>query len=291
MALDLADGHEHWKFTAPAGFPASAAMRDGRLYIGDSAGTFYCLDAANGNSLWTYKTGGEIDSSANFYKDMVLFGSQDFTLYCLRADRGTLVWKHETQDEIHCCPTVVEDRAFVAGCDSQLHVIDLHDGHEVAAIDMESPTGSTPAVRGDALYVGTEAGTFFAIDWKKATVRWKWHNGWHADEIRSSAAIPAEAVIFGSRDKRVRALDPANGKVLWTFAAPRANRRLAGGRRPARVYCRHFGRAGLRFGSPRTGKKQWEYEAGGEFDGSPAVAAGRLVIASEAGVVYCFGEK
>ena len=41
----------------------------------------------------------------------------------------------------------------------------------------------------------------------------------------------------------------------------------------------------------KTGNKVWEYEAGGSFIGSPAVASERLLIANSDGVVYCFGEK
>ena len=40
-----------------------------------------------------------------------------------------------------------------------------------------------------------------------------------------------------------------------------------------------------------TGEKRWEYETGGQLNASPAVAEGKLVIASDEGVVYCFGEK
>ena len=248
-AIGLADGRERWKFTAPAGFAASAAMRDGRLYVGDSAGTFYCLDAANGKSLWTFDTGGEIDSSANFYRDTVLFGSLDFTLYCLRTDRGTVVWKHETHDEIHCCPTVVEDRAFVAGCDMQLHVIDLHDGHEVAAIDMESPTGSTPAVRGDTLYVGTEAGTFFAIDWKKATVRLEVAQRLADRRNPLQHRCPGRGSDLRLPRQAGSGPRPGQWKSAVDLRGPRADRRLAGRRRPAGV-CRLFGWARLRLGSP-----------------------------------------
>ena len=59
------------------GFNASAAVRGGRVYIGDVDGVFYCLDAATGKKLWKFQTDGEIDSSANFHDDHVLFGSQD----------------------------------------------------------------------------------------------------------------------------------------------------------------------------------------------------------------------
>jgi outer membrane protein assembly factor BamB len=39
------------------------------------------------------------------------------------------------------------------------------------------------------------------------------------------------------------------------------------------------------------GKIQWQYQASGGFVGSPAIADGRLVIANDEGVVYCFGAK
>jgi outer membrane protein assembly factor BamB len=35
----------------------------------------------------------------------------------------------------------------------------------------------------------------------------------------------------------------------------------------------------------------WEFETGGGFSGSPAVASNRLVIANTDGVVYCFGQR
>ena len=38
----------------------------------------------------------------------------------------------------------------------------------------------------------------------------------------------------------------------------------------------------------KTGKELWKYESGDGFTGSPAVAADRLIIASDEGTVYCF---
>ena len=35
----------------------------------------------------------------------------------------------------------------------------------------------------------------------------------------------------------------------------------------------------------------WQFQGSGGFTGSPAVADGKLVIASDRGVVYCFGSK
>ena len=38
-----------------------------------------------------------------------------------------------------------------------------------------------------------------------------------------------------------------------------------------------------------TGQKHWEFEAGSALVSSPAIAAGKVVIGSADGVVYCFG--
>jgi len=35
----------------------------------------------------------------------------------------------------------------------------------------------------------------------------------------------------------------------------------------------------------------WQFEAGGSVSASPAVAGGRMVIGTDNGDLYCFGEK
>jgi outer membrane protein assembly factor BamB len=37
-----------------------------------------------------------------------------------------------------------------------------------------------------------------------------------------------------------------------------------------------------------TGREVWRFTAGGGFQASPAVAAGRLVISTDQGVIHCF---
>lgn len=289
FALDLATGDKKWEFKTEAGFNASPAVRDGLVYIGDIDGKFYCLTAKDGKPKWGYETGAEIDSSANFYKEYVLVGSQDATLYCLDGQSGKLAWKFQIQDQIRCSPTVVGDRAFVAGCDSKLHVIDLIKGEAVAGVPIEAPTGVTPAVLGDLAYFGTEAGTFFAVDWKAARVAWTFAPERGSQPFRSSPAVIESCVVFGGRNKIVQALNPKTGDELWSFAAKNrvdsspviVGDRAFIGSSDGRLYALDL----------KTGKEAWVYEAGGGFSGSPAVAQGRLVIASEKGVVYCFGEK
>jgi outer membrane protein assembly factor BamB len=96
----------------------------------------------------------------------------------------------------------VEDRAFVAGCDGKLHIIDLKTGSASATVEIGSPTGVTPAVLGDLVYFGTEGGTLLCIDWRKAEVKWSYDEP-RRQAFRSSPAVEDGLVVVGSPSKPV----------------------------------------------------------------------------------------
>lgn len=289
-ALDLKNGKKKWTYETDSGFIASAAVKDGLLYVGDFDGRLHCLDINSGKLKWAFETNAEIDACANFYKDKVVFGSQDATLYCLNAKTGKQAWKHEINDQIRCSATIAGNRTFVAGCDSLFHVIDLDKGDEVSSVPIEAPTMATPAGLGDHVFFGTEGGAFFCVNWKgDAKIVWTFADDRAGQPIRSSAAVSKDRVVFGSRSKKVYALNPADGKEVWRFATRQrvdsspviVGKRVFVGAADGRLY-----RLDL-----DSGDKQWEFEARGGFTGSPAVVDGRMVIATDRGVVYCFGAK
>lgn len=287
-AIELATGKERWRRPGKVPIVASAAVRDGRVYFGDVDGEFRCLEAESGKELWTFATEGEIDSAPNFHEQNVLFGSQDGRLYCLDAASGRLVWKFETSDQIRCFITIAGDRCFVAGCDAQLHQIGVAQGTSAAEpVDIHSPTGSSPAVLDDMVFVGTEDGTFFGIDWRSAKVAWQVDNPQRGGSFRSSAAVAPEIVVVGSRGKAVHAFDPKTGKQLWLHSTRRgvdASPVVVGDR----VFVGTTDGVVLAL-NRATGNVVWQYEAGGGFLGSPAVADGLLLVANDDGQLFAFG--
>lgn len=289
VAIDLKTGAKKWEQKLETGFNTSPATRDGLLYLGDLDGKFHCFDAKDGSEKWSHETMAEINSSANFYKDQVLVGSQDATLYSLDAKSGKLTWKYTIADQIRCSPTVVENRCFLAGCDGKLHIVDLDKGTAVADVPIDSPTGSTPAARGEMVYFGTEGGTFLGINWKEAKTVWTWQDEKRSQAFRSSAAVNKDAVIVGGRDKVVRAFEPMSDKEKWRFTARQridASPVVVGERvfvavADGRLYALNVA----------DGKEVWKFEGGGGFAGSPAIADGKLVIANDEGTIFCFGAK
>lgn len=286
-AVDLATGKEKWKFFSSLGFPAPPAVREGRVYIGDSEGLFSCLDAATGQPVWQYQADLEIDSGANFHAGNVLFGSQDGNLYCLNAQTGAVVWKYESADQIRSFPVLAGPNVLVAGCDGRLHIVAVADGKAVGTVKLDGPTGCTPAVRGNLAWFGSEGGAFVAVDWQAAKIVWSDRD--RRPSIRSSAAVTADLVVVGARDKKVHAFEPQTGRPLWTFTARGdvdsspvvVGNRIYVGSSDGRIYAL----------DRQTGQAMWQYTAGGHVLASPAVAAGRLVIGTTHGDLLCFGSR
>jgi outer membrane protein assembly factor BamB len=126
---------------------------------------------------------------------------------------GKLVWKFRVPGgPVMASPAVVADRTFVGGCDSSLHVLDVANGKEVAAVQLGGQTGASAAIAGDRLFVGTMSNQVLGIDWKKQAVAWTFEAERRRQPFFGSAAVSDNLVIIGGRDKRVWALDRRTGK-------------------------------------------------------------------------------
>jgi outer membrane protein assembly factor BamB len=286
-AIRLKDGAVQWRFKAGP-FKAPAAVKGDSVYIGDLDGKFLCLDAKTGAKKWEFLTDSEFTAGANFAGDQILIGSGDEHLYALTKD-GKVSWKFKVPGgPVMATPAVVGERTFVAGCDSMLHVIDTRTGKEIASVDIGGQSGSTAAIFGDRLYVGTMSNQVLAIDWKKAEVVWGFESPRH-QPIYASAAVTDKFVVTGCRDKHVYALDRATGKPVWDFvtgsrvdSSPVIVRdRVYIGSSDDHLYVIDLNKGG----------ELQRIKLDGPVTGSAAVSDGNLVIGTGAGTIYCFGSK
>ena len=263
-------------------------MTDGVVYFGDEDGIFHAITAADGKKKWTFQTDAEVISSATVVGDRVLFGSYDAQLYCLNR-AGKVRWKVLTEGRVHASPAVVGNHTFVAGCDAHLRVIDIRKGEELRAVDMGAYCIATPAVAGDHCYLGTFGEEIVGVDWQKGAQLWTYAHEARHFPFYGSAAITADLVVVGGRDKLVHALDRKTGQRRWEFATKGriegspviAGERVYIGSMDGTFYVLDL----------RSGEKVQSQTLGAPITASPAVAAGRLVIGTEDGVLYCFAGK
>lgn len=295
-AVDLSDGSAVWTKDFPdMGFAAGAAIDKDRVYVGDLDGVVRCLAVADGNEIWSYKLEGEVFAGPTPHGDDVLVTSEFGTFVCLNAADGTERWKpFQIDAPLRCTPTVSAGRVMLAGCDSLLHIIDVTDGSRTHTVEIDGPTGSTPAMHGERVYFGTEGGTFYAIDVpadtsKKPAIAWTYRDQRRGQPIRSAAAITDEIVVYGTQGKAIYGLDPKTGDEKWkvpTRSRVESSPVIAGERVIAATTA-----GKLYLLDTATGEVKYENDFGGSFTASPAVVDGRIILGNTDGTLYCLGAK
>ena len=292
LAIDLATGKLRWSYQAVSGDygigESSPAVSGGTVYIGDLAGVFHAVDQATGKPKWTFKTGSEIKSSPVVAGNRVLIGSYDGSLYGLDVATGKPAWKVGTDNYVHATPAIWDGVAYFGGCDEFFHGVRLSDGREVLNLATDAYTAASPAIAAGIAYYGTFANDVVAVDIAARKVRWRFEDPDRQFPFYSSAALTADAVILGGRDKHVRSLDRNTGKQRWSFptqarvdSSPAiAGDRIVVGSGDGRLYVLDLA----------TGKKIWDFEGGAGFTASPAIANGRIVIGNVDGKVFAIGQ-
>ncbi len=287
-AVDLTTGKLRWRYsTAGPVQESSPCVHNGVVYVGDLEGVFHAVDAATGKVRWTFKAQADIKSSPNYYGGRIYFGSYDQNLYCLSADTGALMWKFATEGPVHCTPAIDRENVYISGCDETFRAINAQTGKQLYTMPLGANVGASTAIRDDHAYVGTFGNEVLSLDFRRRIVQWSHSHPEHDFPYYSSAAVTADRVVVGGRDKNVHCLDKSTGKEIWAFltrARVESSPLITG----TRVFI--GSNDGLLYELDLiSGKKIWDFTAGAPFSASPSAAQGSLVIGSQDGVLYCFG--
>lgn len=213
-----------WIWNGPAGPDAGVAgdhlylpeamapvAGEGRLYVGHSDGAVRAIRANDGALAWTRQLGGEIVNSGAYdpLTRAVYFGA---------AVRGE------------------------GPARGRLYKLRPSDGAVLGQLDLDGPVNQAVLLAGDTVYVGTMAGTLYAVNPATMAARWTYAAG---APLLASAAYASKGgglVIFPSEDGYVHAVRAANGVQAWRVQVnvsqrPERDRRPQGGDyRPAAYF-------------------------------------------------------
>jgi outer membrane protein assembly factor BamB len=98
-ALNASTGKKIWNYTTGGGVRGSAAIADGRVYIGSNR--IFALDALTGAKLWDFPTLGDELSSPAMADDVVYFDSRDNNVYALNASTGAKIGNFTIPHDIY----------------------------------------------------------------------------------------------------------------------------------------------------------------------------------------------
>jgi outer membrane protein assembly factor BamB len=165
--VSLADGSEIKQIDSGSFIAASAAIFEGRVYVGNYNNVFLSADIASGKIAWKY-SGSDYPffSSPAVNSNFVIFGGRDSSLHCVRRDNGKPVWKFKALDEVDSSPVICQDKVIVGSEDGRLYMIKLSDGKKVWSYEIGQPVSSSPAVANGMVLIGSNDGYLYAFGYK-----------------------------------------------------------------------------------------------------------------------------
>lgn len=182
-ALDQWTGAVRWKFKTGDVVHSSPAYEAGTVYVGSWDSYLYALEAATGAEKWRFKTGEDaaIHNQVGFQGSpavaggIVYAGCRDSHLYAVDAGSGKEKWNFSTQGSwVVGSPAIAAGMVLFGTSDSRLlHALDAATGKPVYRVQDNFYLFSSPAVAGEAVYIGKMNGGLEALELKTGKQLWE----------------------------------------------------------------------------------------------------------------------
>ena len=265
--MNAASGRRILGFLGVLAMVAASASAQG-MFRGDPAHTGVYAGAAPRalhGVKWQFATGGPVLSSPVFDRGLVYFGSGDGNVYAVDAETGVQRWMFATRGAVDSTPAVDQGLVFAVSYDGGLYALDAATGRQ----RWRFATGGERRFEAKGIHgLPPHNQTFF--------------DAW--DMFLSSPVVAKGAVIFGSGDGNIYAVEETTGALRWKVATGdvvHASPAYDGDT----IYVGSWDSV-LYALDAASGRERWRFQAGQDpvvhnqvgFQGSPAVAAGTVYV-------------
>lgn len=146
-AMEAGSGEIRWRLRGRGAFAAPAVFdaKGEKLYVGDEAGTFYCVSTKNGKIDYRWETGAAIASPALIEADVVYVVSYANTLFAYRAGSGNELWRVNLPGRPASGPVRVGLRLVVATLDGQIVEVNPFERGRLGSQPYQAPSNIRPA--------------------------------------------------------------------------------------------------------------------------------------------------
>lgn len=215
VAFDLVEGTVLWK-KEYGDIEASPLLHAGKIYVGNTEGSFNCIDRTTGERIWKFEIPENtrhkgIRSSAAGTVDVVVFGAEDGTLYALDAERGHQKWRYSTGASIVGSPCIAEGNVYIGNLDGTVSTVDLQTGEVRWQLNTGTSIYANISFANSRVFVGTTGGTMFAFKAPTGEPVWTVDLG---SVINSGATIASNTIYVGTLKKTLFGLNVTDGSVI-----------------------------------------------------------------------------
>ena len=232
--------------------------------------------------VWKLDLNGRVKSTPVIARDVVFTADLDKKIYFADTRTGKKLGELSFKEAYPSFLSVENGFLFVSaqGEKTTLFCYDLRKGR----LDWQKGLGSSrssPLIKGDKIFLGTESGKFYALKKSSAEPVWQFEA---KCEILSSPAYSEGLLYFGADDGWFYALVEKTGGVRWKFKADKGihsspavqGDKVVFGCLDNRVYCL----------DKSTGDSIWNFRTSGSIYSSPAVTESSVFIGSNHGFLY-----
>ena len=229
-AVDTQDGRIVW--AVGLGFPVygTAQVEEDAIYVVSDGGFLHRLDRKDGHEVWRH----ELDDGQQrrvlphpsvfdwdwqaprpvLADGVVYAGGAGGVLHALDADSGQVRWTFAVAGRIRHAVAVDAGQVYVAAESGTVHALGCIDGREHWRYELGGQAAADLVVHAGKVYASGRNARLHAIDADSGAGLWQL-NFW-TSWVDSAPVIVEGTLYVGSSDmRRISAIDPANGHVLW----------------------------------------------------------------------------
>ena len=214
---------------------SGGVVANGTLFLGSMGGKLVALNASDGARLWevtletTKPAGGfgcapastavAIYGSLVVAGDLVYIGGYNGKIYAFSSSLGALRWVYPREGNLQPIaggPVVALGIVYIGASDGKLYALDADTGDKEWEFETGDKIWATPAIDGDTLYIGSFDNKLYALD--AITGKEKWEKPYETEgAIASTPLVYNNTVYIGSFDRHLYALNATNGEQIWQF--------------------------------------------------------------------------
>jgi len=229
-AVRASDGQPLWVFRTGKPILGAALVEGEAVYFVCDDGFLYRVTRATGEEVWRYELGDaatprvpphpfvfdwDWQGPRPAIADGVLFvGAGDGSFHAVDAAGGGRRWRVATGAAIRNGAAIAGTRVVFGAADGVVRALDRASGAEIWRHAGGAPVDAAPVVAGERILVADRGTGLIALD--SATGARLWTSSFWGSWVESTPVVVDGVIYIGSSDlRRVSALDPGDGRVLW----------------------------------------------------------------------------
>jgi outer membrane protein assembly factor BamB len=229
-AVRIADGALAWTFSAGRPIFGRALVEGDAVYFVCDSGQLFKLNRADGKELWRYELGdgavARVLPHPNVFDwdwqgpqpviagDVLFVGAGDGGFHAVDVATGARRWRFTTGGKIRNAALVDGARVILGGADKIVYALERATGKELWRHVTEAEIDAAPVSHDGKILVGNRGGGLYALS--AATGERLWRTYFWGSWVESTPVVVDGVIYIGASDlRRVSAIDPADGRVIW----------------------------------------------------------------------------